>query len=111
VTWQVPPALVMQEAVPLAPFDHEPETLAFATGFSNASCTMIVTFASHLFLEEALAPSRSPTCSVEIAGVGVALGNGVAVGVGGLVGVALGYGVGAGLFVSQLKAASKSSLP
>ncbi len=85
-------AFVVQLAVPEAPPLHEPPTLAFATGRSFESCTVIVTEPAHLLPIQVEPPSRSPMWT--LVGRGVAVGVDVIVGVGVTVAVSVGVEVG-----------------
>lgn len=134
VTEHTPLELVVQVAVPVAPFVHLPVTVAFATNPSDVLCILIVTVAFHFIPESVAERSRSPTCKVVTdkgvdvnvavgkgVDVNVASGNGVDVyvglgrdvdvNVGAGVAVFVGPGVGVGFEPVQLKAARISRRP
>src|SRR5262245_17671344 len=67
VTLHVPPA-VLHEALPEKPPLQVPLTVAPDTSAEFASRTVIVTDAVHVFLDVAVLPSRSATCSCGVAG-------------------------------------------
>lgn len=76
---QTPLALVLQLAVPVAPFVHLAETVTLAAGSSDNLCTRIVTVAFHLKPDFTEVRSRSPTW-MELTCVAVAVAEGVSVG-------------------------------